>query len=55
MSDGTEPIDDMEILYRRIPVSQGYYDPKVDSKPSPLAFKPTKSDTTGLSLYRAKY
>ena len=55
MSDGTEPIADDELLYRRIPVSQGYYDPANDPRPSPLAFKPTRNDTTGLSAHRAKY
>lgn len=55
MSDGSEPIADDEILYRRIPASSGFYDPDVDSSPSPLAFRPTQLDTTGLSLSRAKY
>lgn len=53
MSDGTEPIADDEILFRRIP--QVWYDPAVDSCPTPQAFKPLKQDTTGLSVYRAKY
>jgi hypothetical protein len=53
--DGTEPIDDDEFLYRRIPVSQNWYDPRVDSRPSPEAFKPTQYDDTGLSLSRSKY
>ncbi len=53
--DGTEPVADDEILYRRIPVSQGWYDAQVDSKPSSEAFRPTKLDDTGLSLARGKY
>jgi hypothetical protein len=53
--DGTEPIADDELLFRRIPVSQNWYDPAVDSKPSPEAFRPTQVDTTGLSLSRDKY
>ena len=53
--DGTEPIDDDEFLYRRIPVSQNWYDPQVDSRPSPEAFRPTQFDKTGLSLSRGKY
>jgi len=53
--DGTEPIADDEILYRRIPVSQGWFNPKVDSHPSPEAFKPTQFHDTGLSLSRSKY
>jgi hypothetical protein len=55
MSDGTEPVADDELLYRRIPASQGYYDPAIDPMPSPLAFKPTRNDLEGLSIYRAKY
>ena len=55
MSDGSEPIADHEILYRRIPAASGFYDPLVDPSPSPLAFRPTTYDTTGLSLSRAKY
>lgn len=55
MADGSEPIADHEILYRRIPAASGFYDPKVDPNPSPLAFRPTRDDTSGLSLARAKY
>ncbi len=55
MSDGSELIADHEIFYRRIPAASGFYDPLVDPRPSPLAFRPTKNDTTGLSLSRAKY
>lgn len=53
--DGTDPIADDEVLYRRIPVSQNWFDPQIDSQPSPQAFHPTSRDATGLSLYRAKY
>ena len=55
MLDGTEPIADEEELYRRIPVSPNWYDPAVDSHPSPRAFRPIDEDKSGLSLYRAKY
>ena len=55
MSDGSEPVADHEILYRRIPATSGFYDPHGDPNPSPLAFRPTHLDTTGLSLSRAKY
>ncbi|HPM81470.1 MAG TPA: hypothetical protein PLF81_12265 [Candidatus Anammoximicrobium sp.] len=55
MSDGSEVIADHEILYRRIPAASGFFDPQVDPNPSPLAFRPTRHDTTGLSLSRAKY
>jgi hypothetical protein len=55
IADGSEPITDDELLYRRIPVSQNWYDRAIDEKPSPLAFRPTQFDTTGLSLSRSKY
>ena len=54
-ADGTEPISDDEILYRRIPVGSEWFDPEVDPRPSPKAFRPRPDDTTGLSLYRRKY
>ena len=50
--DDSAPIEDDEILYRRIPIAQGWYDPANDSKPSPQAFRPRKDDDTGLSLVR---
>ena len=53
--DGTEPIGDDEILYRRIPKSQGWYDPDKDPSISPQAFKPNKNDETGISISREKY
>lgn len=52
--DDTSPIDDDELLFRRIPVSMGWYDPAVDSVPSPLAFRPRDEDQTGLSLVRGE-
>ncbi len=55
MFDGSEAIADHELLYRRIPAASGFFDPQVDPNPSPLAFRPTQQDTTGLSLSRAKY
>ena len=55
MSDGSEPIADHEVLYQRISAASGFYDPVVDPRPSPLAFRPTTHDTTELSLSRAKY
>lgn len=38
--DGTEPIADEEFIYRRIPVSEKWYDPQTSKHPSPKAFKP---------------
>lgn len=56
ITDGSEPIDDAEVLYRRIPDSKGWYDAgSPPSSLSPDAFRPTENDTTGLSLSRAKY
>lgn len=53
--DGWEPIGDDEILYRRIPVSNNFYDPAT-GKLSPEAFAPHKeNDETGLSVSRGKY
>lgn len=52
MQDGTEPVADDELLYRRIPVSKGWYDEK---GLSPEAFHPRPDEETGISVYRAKY
>jgi hypothetical protein len=50
-----ERVDDDEFIYRRIPMQPAYYDPHFDSTPSPLAFKPIKNDTTGVSVSRALF
>ena len=50
MVRGTEPIEDDELLYRRVPK---YFAP--DGNPSPKAFRPRRRDETGLSLLREKY
>src|SRR5438105_3323919 len=50
--DGTEPIADDELLYRRIPVSKDWYTP---DGLSPEAFHPREDETAGISVYRAKY
>ncbi|MCX7421623.1 MAG: hypothetical protein NT013_19040 [Planctomycetia bacterium] len=50
--DGTEPIDDHELLYRRIPVSMGWYS---GGTLSPEAFNPRQDELTGVSIYRDKY
>lgn len=52
--DGTEPVADDELLYRRIPVSQRWYDPAADSKPLLQAFRPRPDDVTGLSVVRGE-
>jgi hypothetical protein len=50
--DGTEPVADDEVLYRRIPVSMGWY---AEGRLSPEAFDPRQDETTGISVYRRKY
>jgi hypothetical protein len=54
VEDSTDPIDDEELLYRRVPASTGWYSPEAGL--SPQAFAPHKTlDATGLSVYRGKY
>lgn len=53
--DGTEPILDDEILYRRVPLSMGWYDPEGKPPLSYFAFRPRKDETTPVSVYRGKY
>jgi hypothetical protein len=54
VDDGTEPIADDELLYRRIPKSVSWYSDSAGL--SPQAFAPhAKNDITGLSISRAKY
>jgi hypothetical protein len=54
MSQGeaSAPIEDDEYLYRRIPRSTGWFR---DGVVSPVAFRPTRNDTTGLSLEREHF
>lgn len=54
-ADGTEPVEDEERLYRRVPIHPQYFDHAVDAHPTPFAFRPRQEDSTGLSVYRAKY
>jgi hypothetical protein len=49
-----EPILDDEILYRRIPVSTGWYQSDKEPPLDPEAFRPNRNDTTGISLFREK-
>jgi len=51
--DGTEPVSRDELLYRRIPVSKGWYDER--NGVSPEAFDPRKDEIGGISLFRNKY
>jgi len=52
---GEEPIEDDELLYRRIPHAPHYFDPEVSPEPSPEAFRPRPNDKTGISVLREKY
>src|SRR5262245_50713203 len=51
-ADGTEPIADEELLYRRIPVSKEWY---TKDGLSPEAFHPREDETTGISVFRERY
>jgi hypothetical protein len=51
-ADDSSPIEDHEYLYRRIPVGTGWFQEQ-EGVVSPYAFRPTGSDSTGLSLERA--
>jgi hypothetical protein len=51
--DGTEPIDDDEIIFRRVPVSRAWYSSETGC--SPHAFEPRPDDETGICFVREKY
>lgn len=53
MADQPGPIEDEELLYRR--VATVYFDPERDTHPSPQAFRPRAKDTSGISVSRDKY
>lgn len=53
MGDGAEPIEDDELLYRRVVLE--YFNGGKGEEPSPEAFSPRTYDKTGISLFRAKY
>lgn len=53
--EGSDPIADDEILYRRIPAALNLYDPDAEPHILPDAFRPNENDATGLSVYRATY
>ena len=50
--DETDPVDDEELLFRRIPASMRWY---TEGELSPEAFDPRTNETTGISFYRAKF
>jgi hypothetical protein len=51
-ADPSDPIDDEEYLYRRVPVKSGWIK---DQRVDPHAFRPNQNDTTGLSLERERF
>ncbi len=55
MANGTEPIADDELLFRRVPSLLPWYD-AVKKSLRPEAFRPNKDrDLTGISVWREKY
>jgi hypothetical protein len=55
MNPGEEPIDPEEELFRRIPDSTGWYRPGEIPPLEPEAFRANENDTSGVSIWRAKY
>src|SRR5437879_3703895 len=47
-------VDNSEVIFRRIPKSMGWYDPKTNVV-RPEAFNPRDVDVIGISVYRAKH
>lgn len=55
MGNEALPIADDELIYRRIPASQGWYDPESTLPLSPKAFRPRSGDNDGISVTRASF
>jgi len=55
IGDGSEPIDDSELILRRIPANNPQFYKPGDARPALAAFTPSAQDITGLSLGRTKY
>jgi hypothetical protein len=53
MEDEHQPVEESEFVYRRIP--EKYYDPDVPVPIPALAFRPNQRDTTGISVFRARF
>lgn len=51
--DENQPVDEGEYVYRRI--HRQFYDPTLPMSIERLAFKPTSNDTTGISVFRARF
>jgi hypothetical protein len=50
-----EPVDDEELLFRRIPASTGWCQPDKQPPLDPEAFRPNQYDVTGISLSRERH
>src|SRR5438445_10544529 len=48
-----DPVGDDELVYRRI--HPDFFDPNLPIPVQPRAFRPSQSDDTGLSLFRALF
>ncbi len=53
--DGSEPVTDDEVVFRRASKRSGWYDPESDRPYAWVAFRPNKEDMRGLSVWRRKY
>ncbi len=51
--DENDPVDEDEYVYRRLP--RAFYDASLPIPVQGLAFRPSNSDTTGLSVFRARF
>src|SRR6266851_9584789 len=51
--DEHEPVDETEFVYRRI--HPNFYNPTLRVAVLPEAFRPSRSDTAGLSVLRARF
>lgn len=47
-----DPVSDDELLYRRVPISQGWIN---EHGVSMNAFKPRPDEDTGISVYRTRF
>lgn len=53
--DGSDPITDDEVVFRRVSEQSGHYDSSLSRPVRWQAFKPNESDRSGISVWRAKY
>lgn len=53
MSDEQQPVEESEFVYRRI--HHKHYDRNLPVPIQALAFRPNENDTTGLSVFRARF